>query len=301
MPSLYFSELREQVWSVVRSECNSFRAMDCNAQFSEIFTLNFLKDLYGPQKSSLVSTFTAFALCNSCNNYVSSNSDIFVHYVTAMDLIRHSLQGNDWYKLVLRNNEILTVSCNACRQQCNAGTLEICLSDILLIEISPSAMNAVRLKQTIIINDIKYNIRGMVRNSGAHFTCAVFKSQVWQYYDDMSENVIQYTSLQNLLHSHVYGWFFLIYIKDSSEQGQVRNNLCYGNSDQQQSHDITSDNKVWQFEHDHAKSCEFNVLNVTGKKRTDKYEANLNINLTKSKEGFYFNEDKKTKRTQHQN
>lgn len=45
MSSVCFKQLREQVWSFLRSRCIYLRAMDCNSQFREIFTFNVFNAL----------------------------------------------------------------------------------------------------------------------------------------------------------------------------------------------------------------------------------------------------------------
>ena len=48
--------VREPVWDYLRQKYPSFMAMDCNAQFSDMFTLNVFSNLTSSEKSKIIST-----------------------------------------------------------------------------------------------------------------------------------------------------------------------------------------------------------------------------------------------------
>ena len=109
-----------------------------------------------------------------------------------------------------------TVQCSSCQRSCHVRRVDISLSDILFVEISPAVASAIQFKSQINLENTNFSIKGLVRNSGAHFTCAVEKSSsTWEYFDDMSEHIIQYSSLQHMFGNKPQGCFFVVYVKDT--------------------------------------------------------------------------------------
>ena len=72
----------------------------------------------------------------------------------------------------------------------------------------------IKYDENITLNGNNYNLRGLVRHRGRHFTCAVSDYGCWNYIDDLQENIIQHESLDKLYDIHEGGWFFCIYIKE---------------------------------------------------------------------------------------
>ena len=60
--------MRESVWSFLRVLCPSFRAMDCNAQFSQIFSRQVFGFLNNEQKHKFLSAFNLIGHCEFCSH-----------------------------------------------------------------------------------------------------------------------------------------------------------------------------------------------------------------------------------------
>ena len=77
---------REPAWDYLRETCPSLTPMDCNAQFSEIFTTNVFCDLNALEKSKVISVFSSIGFCDRCNQHVISNSEVFVNHISLLQL-----------------------------------------------------------------------------------------------------------------------------------------------------------------------------------------------------------------------
>ena len=66
---------------------------------------------------------------------------------------------------------------------------------------------------TIDVLGQNYVLKGMVRCISPHFTVAIKYDILWVYIDDMCSSVRNYSSCQDLWHSHPKGWFFAIFEK----------------------------------------------------------------------------------------
>ena len=90
---------RERIWSFLRNLCPSLRPMDCDAQFSEIFTRRIFGHLSNEHKQAIVSTFKLSGTCGRCILPTSTEVDVFVHYLSPHTMHRYGLGMNNWYKL----------------------------------------------------------------------------------------------------------------------------------------------------------------------------------------------------------
>ena len=183
-PSMFFHSLRERVWTIVRQDCPSFRPMDCNAQFSELFNLKLLNGLSAAvQQKSLLTSFLLKGNCLKCCKEVTSTVIVFVHYITIKDLVDNHLDLHSWSSLIVKNNENSLVQCSSCENSSRCEDFHTYLSDILFIELNPAAMGTINFSQEIKVVDETYILHALVRNSGAHFSCALQLNEGWELYD----------------------------------------------------------------------------------------------------------------------
>ena len=83
-----------------------------------------------------------------------------------------------------------TVQGSFCKRSCHEKRVDISLSDILFVEMSPAV------------------------DSEIHFTCAVEQCcSTWEYFDDISEYIIQYHHYHTCLATNLIV-LFVVYAKD---------------------------------------------------------------------------------------
>ena len=106
------AHVREQVWEYLREKCPSLRAMDCNAQFSEIFTRQTFGYLSSSQKAALLSTFNHKANCSRCGLMSEVVIEVFLHYMTRLE----PAGGTYWPELLVENSKSNQINCSRCNQ-----------------------------------------------------------------------------------------------------------------------------------------------------------------------------------------
>lgn len=90
------------------------------------------------------------------------------------------------------------------------------LPTFLTVELSSKYIDKLFFPLTMDVLGENYVLKGMVRCTSHHFTVAVQDGIHWVYIDDMCVSVRHYTSFQDLLQSHLNGWFFAIFEKSST-------------------------------------------------------------------------------------
>ena len=123
------------------------------------------------------------------------------------------LDLHSWSSLIVKNNENSLVQCSSCENSSRCEDFHTYLSDILFIELNPAAMGTINVSQEIKVVDETYILHALVRNSGAHFSCALQLNEGWELYDDVTVNVARFINLETLFLVHSFGWFFGVYIK----------------------------------------------------------------------------------------
>ena len=89
------TEIRQPVWDRLKILCPSFQQMDNNAQFSQIFQLrNF--ELTTEEKNLFLTRYSHESFCDNCQKSVTTQSDIFVHYLTLTDMLKTGVNILDW-------------------------------------------------------------------------------------------------------------------------------------------------------------------------------------------------------------
>lgn len=203
--------VREHIWGYLRNKCVSLRPMDCQAVFSEIFSLQVFGEMEPDLKQVFSSTFSFYGQCQNCNVNNIKSVEVFVHYLSSRTLA----QVIDWEVLLTRNNPS-TLNCDMCSGQCSISDFGVSTPPVLFIEFSQNEMFFQRLKPQIVYGNDLYKLSGMVQNQNLHFACAVFKQNYWEYIDDLNDETYRYNSVHDLFNVHPRGWFFFIYIKETS-------------------------------------------------------------------------------------
>ena len=188
---LELSIIRQPIWDFLTQFCPSFANRDANAIFSEIFSSNVFNTFLDSEKNLFETSFSLSGCCMGCNENLALHSRICLNYISKVDL--NSMDSfNEWPNLLdplVRNRSL----------QCRCGSLsgELALNNftapsILLVEFHKEGNNLHLIDESISMRDVDYELIGLVRNTGAHFSCAVSTSSViksWDYIDDLNEPI----------------------------------------------------------------------------------------------------------------
>ena len=188
--------------------------MDCNACFSEIFKEQTFGKL-NLEESDLFITRTIFeSQCNTCNQKVIMNSNIFATFVTRRELNKYSYDTLSWPSYL---SHIYTqpgkLSCAQCEEFTDDPMIKsVSPSHFLFVEFAIDVMSELVFFERIQVGDLHYVLKSLVRCYHSHFTCAIKANNgAWIYIDDMSTSVQEFSTL-NILHQFYQdGWFFTIY------------------------------------------------------------------------------------------
>ena len=211
--SHFLHDIREPLWSYLRTQCQSLLPMDCNAQFSEIFQLKNWGTMNDYEKNLFVSTYRFETECQKCEVKLSSDTKILVQYVTLSDTQTTIENGNDWpHYITLTNSSTGKLHCPACDILSivpHASLLST--AEILFVEFASDAINKLEFYENIQIIDADYQLEGLVRCKSNHFTCAIYQSDQWYYFDDLCDSLLAFCNLRELYMKYPDNWFFAIY------------------------------------------------------------------------------------------
>lgn len=85
-------------------------------------------------------------------------------------------------------------------------------------------MSDIDIYEDIEIREARHKLRGLVRCSSNHFTCAVDDHGKWIYFDDLSANLQEFTCVASLQRVYHQGCFFFAIL----QQRQISfENLCF--------------------------------------------------------------------------
>ena len=205
--------------------------MDCNAIFSEIFTLRTFQHLHDIEKSVMMSSFNLFSQCNDCDIELSSQSLVFVHYITQKDIIKFQLLPSLWPELLVANNINNSMPCSQCNKTwpCTNNTLSF--SNVLLVEFESIVFNSINFQQSVTVHCRTYKLQALVHNSSMPFSCAIENGGSWLYLNDLDNCVRIYLALETLYEGTPPGWFFGVYILSSEVEPFLRNIVSQDNRD----------------------------------------------------------------------
>ena len=245
---LEFRRIRVPIWNYVKLVCPSFRRMNCDAQFSEIFrSKNFAPQFPGSgtesafiascsdkMKENFFSIYKSIGFCSSCDKLVTVVSEVFLNYLSIQDFSGvYDDMSELWSYAILFNNYPHTAQCRDCEYSCQVFGTEVELGKFLFIELSPILMDRIQFPMEMRINGKIFRLSALVRNKNSHFTCAVNEcSTGWKYLDDLQTNINVFRSLQALFQCNSFGWFFGIYIDNdiftAENENEGRNDLSSG-------------------------------------------------------------------------
>jgi len=80
-------EVRQPIWEVIQTNCISFRARDCNAEFSEIFRQAVFGELNDSEVGIFVSRYNFEVFCDTCNLKMPQSAETFLYYVNCPEFI----------------------------------------------------------------------------------------------------------------------------------------------------------------------------------------------------------------------
>ena len=217
-------DIREPVWSYFRSQCPSLLAMDCNAQFSEIFQSKNFGPMNDFEKTLFTSVYRFELVYERCSVNLSSDSEIFVQFVTLSDINSSGFYENNWPQYITYNNSARSsLQCGNCETLADLPSPSlISPAEVLFVEFGSDAINVLKFHDNIQIVCYDYKLKGLVRCSSHHFTCAISHFDHWHYFDDLCDSVIAFSCLQELFARYPYDWFFGVYTS-SSQEDQIHN------------------------------------------------------------------------------
>merc|ERR1712048_338673 len=125
-------------------------------------------------------------------------SNTLVNYISELEYPEILLNENEWpntFEKVLCGDSV----CNVCETSVSANiSCDISLSHYVLVEFSSTLSNRCKFLEQVSIKGCTYQLCGLVRGTGAHFSCALFSENIWFYFDDLKEDRIQYNNLIEL-------------------------------------------------------------------------------------------------------
>ena len=78
---LALNSITFDIWEYFKIHCPSFRRMDCNAQFGELFwksVLSPIENLSVTEYKSLFSPYCRSGYCFSCEHQITTNNDVLI-------------------------------------------------------------------------------------------------------------------------------------------------------------------------------------------------------------------------------
>ena len=93
------NSIRFDIWEYFKIHCPSFRRMDCNAQFSELFQKSIfspIEDLSVTEYKSLFSLYCHCGYCFSCEQQIGINNEVLVNYITLEEILRSGTSLDQW-------------------------------------------------------------------------------------------------------------------------------------------------------------------------------------------------------------
>ena len=170
--ALLLHKLREGFWEYLRSRCESFAVMNCDAQFSEIFQHNVFSDFSIQEPKVIFSKYSSGTFCSNCQINVEASSEVLINYVSLSDLLHLNFLPENGPEYISRSNSCSTVQCHNCDNFGPTVSFAMELSTVLFVEFN-EAMQSVALFQSDIVVECSYQLVAMVRHIGSHFTCAI--------------------------------------------------------------------------------------------------------------------------------
>ena len=192
-------EVREPVWRKVIENCESFRLRNSDAQFSEIFSANLFKTLSRHEQEIFQIEVNSKGICSQCLIEKELKSTVLVNYISEVEYPELLSQENDWPKTFesLGNGSGI---CDNCYEPIPANIYsDINFPHYVFVEFGGRLVNKSHFFEQIQIKDCQYKLVALVRNSMAHFACAVLFNNTWNYFDDLKKNRLVFQTILDLM------------------------------------------------------------------------------------------------------
>ena len=192
-------QVRDPIWDFVIDKCPSFRLRDCNAVFSEIFQEHVF-EFNEIEKAMFLTCYDYDFLCNTCGNNNIKSTATFVQYVSNLHNEQNlNFLSESWPTVLFSQNfSIVESKCDFCNEKQMIQSYFVVPAKFLFVEFEPTICNQLKVHETIVLNGIVYKLKGVIRNSGAHFSIAIESENAWIYIDDLKRSVNIYPTFQNL-------------------------------------------------------------------------------------------------------
>ena len=192
--------VRHPIWEYVKYFCPSFRAMDSNAQFSEIFQEHVFGGLNDIEEALLKTTYSYNQECQSCNNVCDGNLSTFIQYFSWDAELDFNICQNWPTVLFSEDYFVPSIICSNCAESIRLTNSYISPAQNLFIELAPNIMNFLLIPEQFQLGNLVYKLSACVRNSERHFSSAVHNLSLnkWQYIDDLSSSSEVYVSFYHL-------------------------------------------------------------------------------------------------------
>ena len=122
------NSIRFDIWEYFKIHCPSFRKMDINAQFSELFqesVFSPIEDLSVTEYKSLFSSYYQSGNCFSCEQQISINNEVLVNYITLEEILHSGTSFNQCSDFIVQNNTLIRIQCPYCAAICHVQTERI--------------------------------------------------------------------------------------------------------------------------------------------------------------------------------
>ena len=198
------SRIRFDVWEYFKLKCPSFRRMDCNAQFSELFRRNVFSpaDFSDIEYKIIFSRYVHSGHCSLCDEQIRVNNEVLVNYISLEEILQSHIPLDQWSDFIVQNNTSDRIQCPQCATVINVVNRDNQVSDILFVEFSMGMISISKFALTVRVCNKEYKLIGLVKHLGMHFTSAVYDNEhsYWVYIDDLQNRCVNYYSLNELLY-----------------------------------------------------------------------------------------------------
>ena len=138
----FLDEIREPIWRRVIESCESFRARNSDAVFSDIFSSNFFKTLSQQEQQIFETKINSKGICHQCHvekEYESTELVNFILDVEYPELLAHE---NDWTK-ALESVGSQSGTCDSCYTAIPANLYsDVNLPVFFLVDFSREMINS---------------------------------------------------------------------------------------------------------------------------------------------------------------
>ena len=155
----FLDEIREPIWRRVIENCDSFRARNCDAVFSDIFSSNFFKTLSQQEQQIFETKISSKGICHQCHlEKEYESTELVILNVEYPELLAHE---NDWTK-TLESMGSESGTCDSCYTAIPALYSDVNLPVLLMVEFSPEIVKSCCFFSQIQVKGCTYKLVGLV-------------------------------------------------------------------------------------------------------------------------------------------